>query len=115
MIYSNIGIYKYGRECETVQCQISRIERPKTISNIIGIRKNAIELHDYLKVPDVLYELIKLFHESYYNTNLNVEIFSEEFYKVVGCLNSGIIPLELDFLVVDEILDDIEEILRGEL
>lgn len=110
MIYTNIGIYKYGKEYE-----ITKIENPKEISCLRSTRKNAIKLDDHLKTPDVLYKLINLFYESYYNTDIDTDVFGKEFYYVIGFLTSGIVPLELEFLAVDEILDDVEEILRGEL
>lgn len=101
MIYSNIGIYKYGKECSLTGDKYAR--------------KNAIELDKRLKTPDVLYKLIELFYESYYNTDIDTDVFGKEFYYVTGFLTHGVVPLELEYLAVDEILDEIEDILKGEI
>lgn len=110
MIYSNMGVYKYGESVSLVE-----FENIKDTSKLIGVRKNAIKLDNSFKTPDIIYKLIILFHESYYNTDIDTLAFGEEFYNVVYNLTNGVIPLELKFLSVNEILDDIEDILKGEV
>lgn len=57
------------------------------------------------------YKLIKLFHESYYNTNQDTEEFATEFFSVMTKLLDGCIMLEVQYLSVDEIYEQIIEIL----
>lgn len=110
MIYSNIGVYKYGKSIS-----LTEIEYNKDSFHSKPVRRNAIKLDNVLKTPDIIYKLIVLFYESYYDTAIDTSTFSKEFYYVIGNLTNGIIPLELEFLAVDEILNEIEDILKGEV
>ena len=75
----------------------------------------ALELHNKLG-KDKKYKLLKLFFDSYYNTDHDTEEFACEYYSVVDLIiNKGIIPLELEYLNVDEMQEDIIGILKGDI
>lgn len=100
-------ISRYGEECKI--CSYNKFEN---INDLQFEIRSGVKLYDDLKTPDVIYNLIVLFHESYSNTNIDTVTFGKEFYTVVDNLTSGVVPLELEFLAVDEIVDEIEEILE---
>lgn len=101
-------VSRYGEECKI--CTYNEYSK---IDDLQFETRRGIKLHEHLKTPGVIYNLIVLFHESYYNTNIDTATFGKEFYNVVDNLTNGVIPFELEFLAVDEILDEIEEILNN--
>ena len=56
-----------------------------------------VKLNFALSAEDKL-NLIMSFHENYYNTNQNVEVFAEEFFTVVEKISNGYVPVKLDYL-----------------
>lgn len=54
------------------------------------------------------YNLIKIFHDGYFNTDNDTSKFAVEFYNVVDLLTTGIIPLDLNFLDVNGLVEEIE-------
>lgn len=101
-------VSRYGKECV-----ISIYNKFSKINDLQFRTQKGLELHECLKTPDIIYSLITLFHESYYNTAFDTVAFGKEFYNVVDFLIKGVVPLELEFLAVNEILDEIEDILNN--
>lgn len=59
------------------------------------------------------FKLIALITESYYNTNNDTDTFASEYFYVVDMLlNKGYIPLELKYLAIEELHDEIIDILK---
>lgn len=57
----------------------------------------------YLKLSSITFEeklsLIEAYHDSYYNTDQDTEIFAQEFFYVVGeILNNNRVPYKIEFL-----------------
>lgn len=44
-------------------------------------------------------QLINIFYECYFNTNQDTDVFSEEFFYLVGNIKDGYIPIKLEHLV----------------
>lgn len=60
------------------------------------------------------FELLTLIANGYYNTDINTDDFACEFYGVVNLiLDRGHIPLELEYLAIEEMHEEILNILTG--
>ena len=58
------------------------------------------------------FKLIGLIADSYYNTDIDTDEFACEFYGIVNMiLNRGYIPLELEYLAMEELYEQILDIL----
>lgn len=57
-------------------------------------------------------DLIDIFHASYYDTDQDTSIFATEFFDVCSQLNTpATMPLDLDYLNMEDIYEEIEQVL----
>lgn len=60
------------------------------------------------------FELLNLIADGYYNTNIDTDDFACEFYSITNLiLDRGHIPLELEYLAIEELHEEILNILGG--
>lgn len=58
------------------------------------------------------FELLNLIADGYYDTNINTDDFACEFYSIVNLiLDRGHVPLELEYLAIEELNEEILNIL----
>lgn len=59
------------------------------------------------------FELINLITEGYYNTDNPTDVFACEYFYVIDILlHEDIIPLELEYLAIEEMYEEIGKILK---
>lgn len=80
-----------------------------------GRDTKGLKLNKDIRTKNVMLNLISLYHEGYFNTDYSSQTLGAEFYNVVDLINQGIVPLELKFLEVEELEDDILFILQNPL